>query len=122
RPRFASVPSPHRPTNVTVWSPMRPRRWRPTPPQRSRRCPTGWLGARCSRENLLVAGTDQQQIRQYPYTKGFLDPSLLPTHLVCAQSQVRLEFPVDLLYGPPALLCTYHLSRRPLVQMVTRIF
>src|SRR5215471_18196362 len=69
------------------------------------------------RENLLMAGTDQQQIRQYCYTKGFLDPSLLPTHLVCAQSQVSLEFPIDLLYGPPALICTYHLSRDPLVQI-----
>ena len=64
-----------------------------------------------------MAGTDQQQIRQYRYTKGVLDPSLLPTHLVCTQSQVSLEFPVDLLYGPPALIGTYHLSRDPLVQI-----
>src|SRR5215831_11270060 len=48
-------------------------------------------------ENLLMAGTDQQQIRQHGNAKGFLDPSLLPTHLMFAQSQVRLEFPVDLL-------------------------
>ena len=64
-----------------------------------------------------MAGTDQQQIRQHRNAKGFLDPSLLPTHLVDPQSQVCLEFPLDLLHRPPALVCTYHLSRRPLVQI-----
>jgi hypothetical protein len=43
--------------------------------------------------------------------------SLLPTHLVCPQSQVSLKFPMDLLHGPPALVCTDHLSRDPLVQI-----
>ena len=58
-----------------------------------------------------MAGTDQQQIRQYRYPKGVLDPSLLPTHLVCTQSQVRLEFPVDLLSVP---------LRKPLYTQVVR--
>src|SRR5438128_10792927 len=51
-----------------------------------------------------MAGTDQQQIRQDCHTKGFLDPSLLPTHLVLTQSQVSLEFPIDLLHGPSSLV------------------
>ncbi len=46
-----------------------------------------------------MAGTDQQQRRQYRDAKGFLDPSLLPAHLVCTQAQVRLELPIDLLNG-----------------------
>ncbi len=58
-----------------------------------------------------MAGTDQEQIGQYRYTKGFLDPSLLPTHLVCAQSQVGLEFPIDLFSVP---------LRRPLYTQVMR--
>src|SRR5215471_7841172 len=69
------------------------------------------------KENLLMAGTDQQQVRQYRYTKGFLDPSLLPTHLVLAQAQVGLEFSIDLLYGPSSLVGTDYLSRDPLVQI-----
>jgi hypothetical protein len=44
-----------------------------------------------------------------------LNPSLLPTQLVCPQSQVHLEFPLALLHGPSALLGTDHLSRDPLV-------
>ena len=64
-----------------------------------------------------MAGTYQQQICQHGYAKGFLNPSLLPTHLVCPQSQVRLEFPIDLLHGPSALVGTDHLSRDPLVQI-----
>ncbi len=44
-----------------------------------------------------MAGTEQQQIREHRNAKGFLNAPLLPTHLVCTQSQVRLEFPIDLL-------------------------
>ena len=40
-----------------------------------------------------------------------------PTHLVGTRSQVGLEFPIDLLHGPSALVCTDHLSRDPLVQI-----
>src|SRR5918912_1408298 len=72
---------------------------------------------RRSWENLLMAGTDQEQIGQYRYTKGVLDPSLLPTHLVYAQSQIGLEFPIDLFHRPPSLVRPYHLSRDPLVQI-----
>src|SRR4029434_3338343 len=72
---------------------------------------------RCPRANLLMAGTDQQHIRQYANTTRFLNLSLLPTHLVGTQSQVRLEFPIDLLYGPSALIGTDHLSRNPFVQI-----
>src|SRR5438128_6687919 len=68
------------------------------------------------RENLLMAGTDQPQRRQYRDAKGFLDPSLLPAHLVCTPAQVRLELPMDSLHRPPSLIRTHHLSRRPLVQ------
>ena len=64
-----------------------------------------------------MAGTNQQQIRQDRYPKGVLDPSLLPTPLVCTQAQVRLELPIDLLHGPSALVGTDHLSRNPLVQI-----
>jgi hypothetical protein len=42
-----------------------------------------------------MAGTNQQQIRQYRYPKGVLDPSLLPTHLVGTQAQVCFELPTD---------------------------
>src|SRR5712692_4594953 len=69
------------------------------------------------RENLLMAGTDQQHIRQYRDVKGFLDPSLLPAHLVCPQAQVRLELPIDLLHWPPSLIRTHHLSWDPLVEI-----
>src|SRR6516162_10262448 len=69
------------------------------------------------RENLLMAGPDQQQIRQHCYAKGFLDASFLCAHLVCTQSQVSLEFPIDLLHGPSALVGTDHLSRNPFVQI-----
>src|SRR5215471_1222617 len=72
---------------------------------------------RCPRTNLLMAGTDQQQIRQHRNAKGFLDPSLLPTYLVCPQAQVRLEFSIDLLHWPPSLIRAHHLSPRPLVQI-----
>src|SRR5215468_2597889 len=72
---------------------------------------------RCPRENLLMAGTDQQQIRQDRYTKGVLDASFLSPYLVCPQSQVGLEFPIDLLHGPSALVGTDHLPRDPLVQI-----
>ena len=64
-----------------------------------------------------MAGTDQQQIRQDRYTKGVLDASFLSTYLVCPQSQVGLEFSIDLLHGPSALVCTDYLSRDPLVQI-----
>ena len=55
---------------------------------------------RCPRENLLMVGTDQQQIRQDRHTKGVLDSSFLSTHLVCTQAQVGLEFSIDLLSVP----------------------
>ena len=64
-----------------------------------------------------MAGTDQQQIRQYRYPKGLLDPSLLPTDLVLAQPEVGLQLAVDLFHGPSALVCTHHLSRDPLVEI-----
>ena len=64
-----------------------------------------------------MAGTDQQQIRQDCYTQGVLDASFLSTYLVCPQSQVGLEFPIDLLHGPSALVGTDHLSRDPLVEI-----
>src|SRR3954451_9588156 len=72
---------------------------------------------RLAGENILMAGTGQQQIRHYRYTKRLLDPSLFPADLVCTQSQVGLEFPIDLLHGPSSLVCTDHLSRDPLVQI-----
>jgi len=65
----------------------------------------------CPRENLLMAGADQQQVRQDRYPKGFLDPSLLPTDLVFPQAQVGLEFSIDLLSVP---------LRRPLYTQVMR--
>jgi len=63
-----------------------------------------------------MAGTAQQHICQHGYAKGLLHPSLLPTPLVCPQSQVGLAFPIDWLHGPSALVCTDALSRDPLVQ------
>src|SRR6266571_6745832 len=69
------------------------------------------------RENLLMAGPDQQQIRQYCYAKGLLDASLLCADLVSSQPKVRLQLPIDLRHGPPSLIGTHHLSRRPLVQI-----
>src|SRR5687767_9871576 len=72
---------------------------------------------RGARENLLMADTYQQQIRRNRDTKGLLDPSLLSTDLVFTQAKVGLEFPIDLLHGPSALVCTDHLSRNPLVQI-----
>jgi hypothetical protein len=73
--------------------------------------------SRCPLENLLMAGTDQQHICQNSYAKGFFNPSLLPTHLICSQSQVSLKFPMDLLHRPPALVWTDYLSREPFVQI-----
>src|SRR4030095_1020425 len=68
-------------------------------------------------EHLLMAGTDQQQIRQDCYPKGVLDPSLLPTDLVLAQPEVRLQLAVDLFHWPSSLVGTDHLSRDPLVEI-----
>jgi hypothetical protein len=64
-----------------------------------------------------MAGTDQQHICQHSYAKGFLNSSLLSTHLICSQSQVSLKFPMDLLHRPPALVWTDYLSREPFVQI-----
>src|SRR2546426_6197666 len=72
---------------------------------------------RLPRNNLLMACTDQQQIRHHCYAKGLLDPSLFPTDLVLAQPEVGLQLAIDLFYWPPSLICTYHLSRDPLVQI-----
>src|SRR5919206_1059101 len=69
-----------------------------------------------------MTGTDQQQIRQYGHTKGFFDPSLLSTHLGLTQSQVGLEFSIDLLHGPSALVRTDSLPREPVVQMGHQTF
>jgi hypothetical protein len=63
-----------------------------------------------------MACTDPQHIRQHRHAKGLLDPSLLPTHLVGTQAQIRLECPLALLHGPPSLLRTHPLASRPLVQ------
>src|SRR5919201_4213424 len=68
-------------------------------------------------EHRLMAGTDQQQIRQDRYPKGVLDPSLLPTDLVLAQPEVCLQLTVDLFHGPSALVGTDHLSRDPFVEI-----
>src|SRR5437660_12391041 len=72
---------------------------------------------RLAGENLLMAGTNQQQIRQHRDAKGLLDASLLPAHLVCTQSYGCREFPVDVLDRPPSLIRTPHLSGDPLVQI-----
>ena len=64
-----------------------------------------------------MAGTDQQQIRQDCYPKGVLDPSLLPTDLVLAPPEVRLQLAVDLFHRPSSLVGTDSLSREPLVQI-----
>jgi hypothetical protein len=64
-----------------------------------------------------MAGTYQQHLCQHGSAKGFLNPSLLPPPLVCPQAQVRLEFPLDVLHGPSAVVGTAHLSRAPLVQI-----
>src|SRR4029434_412523 len=72
---------------------------------------------RGARENLLMAGTYQQQIGQDRHAKGLLDASLFPADLVYTQSPVGLEFSIDLLHGPSALVGTDHLSRNPFVQI-----
>src|SRR5215470_15852355 len=72
---------------------------------------------RCPGAYLLMARTDQQQIRQHRDAKGGLDPSLCPTDLVLTQPEVRLQLPVDLFHRPSALVCTDHLSRDPLVEI-----
>src|SRR5262249_7428558 len=72
---------------------------------------------RCPGAYLLMARTDQRQIRQYRYAKGFLDPSLFATDLVLAQPEVCLQLTVDLFHRPSALVGTDHLSRDPLVEI-----
>src|SRR5438309_3073288 len=52
---------------------------------------------RLARDDLLMARAEQQQIRQHGDAKGLLNPSLLPTSLVFTQSQVGLEFSIDVL-------------------------
>ena len=46
-----------------------------------------------------MAGTYQQHIGQDRNAKGLLDACLFPADLVCTQSQVGLEFPIDWLNG-----------------------
>jgi hypothetical protein len=53
-------------------------------------------------ENLLMAGTDQQQIRQHRNAKGFLDALLLRTDLGRPQPQVGLQFPMGMVQKYPA--------------------
>src|SRR4030095_5567239 len=72
---------------------------------------------RLTGENLLMAGTDQQQIRQHRDAKGLLDASLLCTDLMFSQSQVCLQLAVDLFHRPSALVGTDYLPRDPLVQI-----
>src|SRR5215471_6595763 len=69
------------------------------------------------RENLLMADTDQQQIRQDRNAEGLLDPPLFPTDLVLTQPEVRLQLAVDLFHRPSSLVGTDYLSRDPLVQI-----
>jgi hypothetical protein len=64
-----------------------------------------------------MAGTYQQQRGQDRNATSLLAPSLCPAALVCPQSQVGREFPIDWLYGPAALIGTDPLSRHPFVQM-----
>ena len=64
-----------------------------------------------------MARTDQQQIRQHRNAERLLDTLLICTDLVLPQPEVCLQFPIDLLHGPPSLIGTHHLSRRPLVQI-----
>ena len=45
-----------------------------------------------------MAGTDQQQIRQYRNAKGLLDTSLLCTDLMFSQAKVCLQLAVDLFH------------------------
>ncbi len=66
---------------------------------------------RLAREDVLMTHTDQQQVRHHGNAKGVLDSSFLSTYLVLAQTQVRLQFSVDLLSVP---------LRRPLYTQVMR--
>src|SRR2546428_12271038 len=72
---------------------------------------------RLARDHLLMARTDQQQIREHRYAKGLLNPSLVLTDLVFAQPEVRLQLAIDLFHWPPSLIRTHYLSRDPLVQI-----
>src|SRR2546425_1359667 len=55
---------------------------------------------RLARDHLLMARTDQQQIREHRYAKGLLNPSLVLTDLVFAQPEVRLQLAIDLFHLP----------------------
>ena len=72
---------------------------------------------RLARDDLLMARSQQQQIRQHGDAKGLLDPSLVHTDLVLAQPEVCLQLAIDLFHRPPSLVRTHHLSRDPLVQI-----
>src|SRR5712692_3426850 len=71
---------------------------------------------RLARDDLLMARSKQQQIRQPGYAKGLLNPSLVLPDLVLAQPEVRLQLTIALFHWPPSLIRTHHLSRDPLVQ------
>src|SRR5262245_47579800 len=64
-----------------------------------------------------MAGTAQQQIRQYRKAKGAFEASCLRTALGLARSEVRLQLAIDLFHWPPSLVRPYHLSWAPLVQI-----
>ena len=64
-----------------------------------------------------MAGPAQQQRRQYGDAKGFLNASFLCADLVLAQAEVGLQLAVDLFDRPSSLVCPYHLSRNPFVQI-----
>ena len=72
---------------------------------------------RLAQDDLLMARSEQQQIRQYRYAKGLLNPSLVLTDLVLAQPEVRLQLAINLFHWPPSLIRPHHLSRDPLVQI-----
>jgi hypothetical protein len=69
-----------------------------------------------------MAGPDQQSIGQYRDAKRFLNPSFLCADLMLAQPKVGFQRSVDLLHRPSSLVCPYHLSRDPLVQIGHQAF
>src|SRR6266540_1991642 len=55
---------------------------------------------RLAGEHLLMARTDQQQIRHHRNAKGLLDPPLFSTDLLLAQPAVHLQRSIALFHQP----------------------
>src|SRR5215217_1370889 len=70
-----------------------------------------------ARDNLVMTRPQHKHVGQHCNADRFLTPVLVPTDLMLAKPQPRLEFPMYQLDRPTLLVDAYHLSRCQLGQI-----